>query len=490
MSIQSININSNNIIETQYEQYVQSGGYEEMTHNQIIHLWQNPDYNKQFINYYSLVSKYLRKEKFVIRPSYLQGLKIKTNNEFYEFMIYYINKLTNIIYKSTSQEKKYFFRGEHRKNFNYKVGDTLFYPSFQSITTSISTAYKFSESGSKSEIKLLFVILIDKGFHYKTLTTRLKLYNYKDNITKYVDEKEYLVLTNSYYTITEIITLEVNFFIVKLKLFYQEYYQIENGKLYEQSDLSVSKIETFTEPKIKEFIVNYHQYKKLLTKLSSLSEYEISDKYYSLLSNVNLSNIFVIPIDLISKISQSINTLNIKEKALEIKELGLGYNDGELDKVSNYMEKILSIVMIRNIEYKSVKKMTVYCGHYNLNKFFKKDPFVQYIKKAKNNELQIYNDIIITNLSDNKYLYSDIYNNEYPHTKIKKDSNIKLMYYKYHFKFNLSDVKISVCGTHNYESQNNIILIPNFSMEIINKKKFLNKYNLKCELYEINVKSI
>lgn len=478
----SLIINNDNIIEIQYNN--QFGGYETINNSQVINLWQNPDYNGKFINYYSLVNKYLRREKIKIESDYLDGLKIKTQDEFYDFMIYYTNKLTNIIYKNTSTEKEIFFRGEHRKEFNYKVGDTLFYPTFQSVSASVSTAYKFSEY--ESRIKILFVIQINKGFHYKALTTRLKIYNYARKITKYIDEKEYLLMPNSYYTIVEINMIEQNFLIVKLDLFFQDYYQIDNRELYEQKNL-VNPVKKFNSSIADNFIKKYFQYKKIIEKLNSMEKYKIAKKYYDELIDEERADIFNLPIEQIQLISQTINILNIKEKVKEIKDLGLKFYKKIVSDISKYKESILTIQMIRAIEYNSVNNLSVYIGFNNYDKNFNRPKFVNLVKQNEKNIKFSYERILITNLTDKKFLYSDMYNDEYPHCTLKKKSNSKLIYYKYLFKLNLSNVKICVCSSHYYEYENNIILIPNFSMEIINKTKLLNKYDLEYEYWEINV---
>ena len=101
--------------------------------------------------------------------------------------------------------------------------------------------------------------------------------------------------------------------------------------------------------------------------------------------------------------------------------------------------------------------------------------------------MKILKDQIITHLNSDKYLYSDIYNMDYPSRKLKKNNSAKLVYYKYIIKLELVNTKVCVCSTHRYENDNNVVLIPNLKMKITEIKNLVNKYNLPYTLFKISV---
>jgi hypothetical protein len=477
-----------NIIEKIQEYNIQTGGYDEMPQNQIINLWQNPDYNEQFINFYSLVNKYLRRIEITIKDEWLVGLKLNSKKDFYDFMIYYINKLTNIIYKNISIKTEIFYRGEYRKSFNYKKGDVLFYSTFQSVTKSISTAFKFAQS-TPPDIKILFVIEIPKGFHYKILSTRLKTYDYKQKITYMTDEKEYIVMPNTYYIIVDKFQIYNNVNVIKINLYHQEYYQIENEELYKPKieNQNSYKIKNFNCGELNKFIKKNVKYQKMILILNSMPDYKINKLFYKELNDYNNSNIFNLDMSLINQLITYTNESNIKNNAEEIKVLGLGYYDYQLKNVSKYKKRILRVNILLNTDFKIIKNLTVYAGYYNINDSFKNPDFIEWIKNKKINEEFDYSQILITHLVADKFLYNDIYNGDYPHQKIKKINNTKIMYYKYVVKFYLTNIKICICSTHNFEKDNNIILIPNYKMKIIEKNKKLNKFDLSYIEYKIHL---
>lgn len=477
-----------NIIENIQDYNVQTGGFEEMAQNQIINLWQNPDYNEKFINFYSLVNKYLRGIEFKIKKDWLSALKLNSEIDFYNFMIYYINKLTNVIYKNVSDKKIIFYRGEHRKNFNYLVGDTLFYSTFQSVSESISTAFQFAETDN-SDVKLLFVIEIPEGSHYKVLTTKLKIYDYKEKITYLIDEKEYLVMPNSYYVIVDKFPMYNNVNVVKLRLYYQKYHQIVNKELYRDETIypKAKQFNNFNCGELNNFIKKSVKYQKMISGLKTMKDYQIGKYFYHELTNSNNSNMFNLDIGEINKIVNQMNESNIKDKAEEIKKLGLGYYDDQIKKVSYYKKKILRINIILNTEFKQIDNLIVYGGFYNLDPFFKKPEFIDFIKNKKINEEFEYKQILITNLESDGFLYNDIYNMDYPHKKINKGNNTKLTYYKYIIKFYLSNVKICICSTHYFKNKNDIILIPNYKMTITEINKKINRFELPYIEYKINL---
>jgi hypothetical protein len=339
--------NNIDIIECSTEYNIQSGGYDNLKYNQIIELWQNPDYNNKFLNFYVIVNRYLRGVEIDIKPEWLNILKLHSKMDFTEFMIYYVNKLTNIIYKNPSNKKHNFYRGENRKSFYHEIGDVLFYSTFQSVSSSLSIAYKFAET-HKDLVKLLFVLEVPSGSYYKELTTKLKLYNYKKKITTLIDEKEFLIMPNTYYVITDKFTIYNNINVIKIKMIKQDYYQIENNNLYKQQTIypKSKDIMDFKSLELDKFIKLTQNYKNIINKFNFMILYKLSTQFYNDLNNPNNDNIFNIDMDLINNIVSQINDLNIREKAEEIKRVGLGYYDHEIKKNNDYKKRIDRINLI------------------------------------------------------------------------------------------------------------------------------------------------
>jgi hypothetical protein len=480
--------NNLNIIENQKEYDIQTGGYDELKHNQIIELWQNPDFNSKFLNFYVIVNKYLRGLELEIKPEWLSILKLHSKTDFTEFMIYYVNRLTTIIYKNLSTTKRIFYRGENRKNFYQGIGDVLFYSTFQSVSSSLSVAYKFAESHEKV-IKILFVMEIPEKNHYKELTTKLKLYNYKKKITTIIDEKEYLIMPNSYYVIVDKFNIYNDITIVKLKLIKQDYFQIKNNELYEQQTIIPKQkdYKNFNSSELNNFIKLSQIYKKMIDKLNSLNLYKIDITFYQEIYDSNNNNLFNLDMELINNIVSQIDDLNIRKKAEEIKNIGLGYYNNQIKKITEYKKHIDRINLIVKTDFNSIKYLEVYAGYYNINTAFKIPEFIEFLKKQKFNQEFEYSKILITNLESNKFLYNDIYNADYPRKKLKNNNNTKQIYYKYLIKFELFNTKICVCSEHFYENDNNVILIPNFKMKITEIKDLYNKFELPYILYKISV---
>jgi len=486
--------NTLNIIEYQKEYNFQTGGYDELANNQIIELWQTPDFNEKFINFYTLVNKYLRGVEINVNEKMLKILKLNSKKDFFDFIVYYINKLTNIIYKNPSSKTEIFFRGEFRKNFSYEIGNVLFYSTFQAVSQSISTAFKFSQGTSK-DINLLFVIEIPKGYNYKILTTKMKIYNYKEKIINYIDEKEILIMPNSYYIIVDKFNIYNNTNVIKLRLIHQEYYQITNNELYKEDNFipdykTLKNNKNFSSKELTNFINFSKKYKKMIDFLNSLDAYKTSTKFYGILNEPNLNNLFNIDIDEVLKKVSLINDYNFKEIANEIKIIGIGYYTHHLTKINEYKERINTIKLLINIDYNAINKLTAYAGFYNYDKSFKIPNFIDFLKKQKINEEFIYDKIIKTRYTSDIYLYDDIYNMDKPNNKIKKNNKTSLLYYKYLIKFNIYHTKICVCNIHEYKNDDNIILIPNFKMKIVNIQKLINKYNLEYYYYEIDLTNI
>jgi hypothetical protein len=481
-----ISCSKKNIICNQEDENIQNGGYEEIKNNKIIELWQNPDFNDEFINFYLLVNRYLRGLQIEIKDKWLKILKLNSTQDFYDFMIYYINKLTNIIHKNISTKKRIFYRGEFRKNFNYHIGDTIFYSTFQSVSSSISTAFKFSQ-GSKNDINLLFVIEIPENFCYKELNTKLKLYNYKEKVTEYIDEKEFLIMPNSYYVIVDKFIIYNNTNAIKMRMYHQDFHKIENKELYKEKYLLINKKDTknFQSSELNNFVSLTKKYQKNIDYLNSLNSYKIFYKFYDILQNPNLDNLFNLNMIDIEKKLLEIDVTNIKEIAEEIKKLGIGYLEYEIRNLKKYEEKINNIKLILNTQFNIINKLTVYSGYYNYNNLFKTPDFIELLNRKKINEEFEYNKILVGHNTIDKYLYKDIYNQDPPNNKIKKNNKTSLLYYKYLIKYEAINVKLCVSDIHEYKNDDYIILIPNFKMKIIKNKKILNDYKLPCIYYEI-----
>ena len=486
--------NSLNIIEYQKEYNFQTGGYDELKNNQIIELWQTPDFNQKFINFYTLVNKYLRGVEINVNEKMLKILKLNSKKDFFDFMVYYINKLTNIIYKNPSSKTEIFFRGEFRKNFNYEIGNVLFYSPLLAVSHSISTAFNFSQGTSK-DINLLFVIQIPNGYNYKMLTTKMKIYNYKEKTTQCIDEKEILIMPNSYYIIVDKFNIYNNTNVIKIRLMHQEYYQLTNNELYKEDNYipdykTLKNNKNFSSKELTNFINLSKKYKKMIDFLNSLDAYKTSMEFYGILNDPNLNNLFNIDIDEVLKKVSLINDYNFKEIINEIKIIGIGYYSYHLTNINKYKERINTIKLLIDIDYNTINKQTVYAGFYNYDKSFKIPKFIDFLKKQKINVEFIYDKILRTRYNSDIYLYDDIYNMDKPNNKIKKNNKTSLLYYKYLVKFNIYHTKICVCNIHEYKNDDNIILIPNFKMKIGNIQKLINKYNLDYYYYEIDLTNI
>jgi hypothetical protein len=450
----------------------------------MINLWQNPDYNEKYINFYSIVNQYLLGKNINVNKNWLIALELQNEIDFFNFIVYYINKLTKIIHKNPSVKKQIFFRGEYRETFNYNVNDIVFYSTFQSLTTSLTTAFKFTETFNEKHQTLLFVLELNVGSYYKKLNTKLKYHNYKDKITQIIDENEFLLMANSYYQIVDK-QYYGKLIIVKMKLCYQDFHQIVNGQLYKKLDIVKSKnITNFNCPDLNIFLKKNIVYQEIILKLVSLKKHNIGVNYYYVLIDPYLSNIFTLDIEAIMNLYNSINEYNFNEIKEEIKTLGIGYYDYQT--IEEYKHTILTINMLIGSVYIPVDKLTVYSGFKNIDAQYKKDIFIQSIEKIKLNEIFQYDDILISYLSQTPYLYDDIYN-DIPTQQVVKNNKYTKIYYKYLIQFNLSNVKICTCSEHNLYLQNQIILIPSNKMKIVNKSYSTNKFNLSIVYYEIDV---
>jgi hypothetical protein len=471
----------------QIKEIIQKGGFEELKYSQVIDLWQNPHYKDKFINFYAIVNVFLRGFPLDIKYNWLQILNLQSKNEFMNFIIYYVNKLTNIIYKNVSTTKNIFFRGEARKYFNYKIGDTIFFSTFQSVSSSISIAYEFANS--KKHLNILFVMEIPSGYYYKELNTHLKFHNNHKNITTYIDEQEFLIMPNSYYIIVDIFTIYNNVSVVKLRMFKQDYFQIQFNKMYEPLNYTpkTKDYSNFNSHIIKNFIKKTEDYKKMIDSLISLENYNISQDLYKELNDCHNNDLFNLDTFLIRETLEKIDDYNIKDIAEEIRKYGLGYYTRQIKTKDIYKERIEKIIMLKNMKFNSINYLPVFVGFYNIDKDFQIPQFIQFLKKQNINQEFIYSKIIITQLKPDKFLYDDIYNDDYPRKKIKYNNKTKIMYYKHLIKFKLNNTPICVCDTHKIERQNNVILIPNFKMKLIKKTKLFNKYDLPYILYEISI---
>ncbi|AYV80169.1 MAG: hypothetical protein Gaeavirus13_11 [Gaeavirus sp.] len=473
--------NNNNYIPIYKE--TQSGGFKNHTHHEIISLWQNPEYDNKYLNFYNLVNLFLRKKPIKIKKHYLESLNVINKDELRDFIIYYINRLSKIINNNISTNTIILFRGEHRLTFNQQIGDVLFFPTFQSASTSISTAYQFSHT-SKNETQLLFVIQIPDKFRYKKIRTKLKLHDKTNKITTTLDEKEYIILPNSYYIITDKQIIYKDVHVIKMKLFFQDYHIITNNVLYKQQEIYPKNKQNFDSPVLNDFKILTHYYKRMIYLLNKLDAYSVPTQIFEILQNESHQNIFQLDLTPISSFRELITQDNLKNYAQQIANIGIGL---EITNIEKYKKKLSALSKIPNYQFKTIESITLYAGFTNVDYLLKEREFISIIKKHK---IINYNKIIITSLIPNEYLYDDIYHDEHPHKKIRRDDaprSEKLYYYKYIIEINVTNTKICICKEHVYDWQNNILLIPNFDIVVKSKEHKKNKFGLPYILYKIDL---
>jgi hypothetical protein len=486
-----IKYKSNHIIFSQFDN-IMKGGFLKLKDNKVIELWQNPYFSDNFVNFYLFVNEFLRgRISNQLEKKFLKLFKLNTESEFIDFLIYFVNKLTNIIYKNVSTKTKYFYRGEIRKEFNHNIGDTIFYPTFQSVTKSISTAHNFTFTDV--QIKLLFVIEIPKGFHYKKLDTKLTIYDKKTNITKFFDEKEYLIMPNSYYIIIDKFIIYKNIHIIKLVMVHQDYHTITNDDFYIYKNISanINDYKNFNTDLLTNFIKLSKEHEKNVLYLNTniFEDFVINYVFYDILKMPAMNNMFKLDMQQIHYELSKLDDSNIKEIYENIKNLGVGYYDFELKEIDKYKSKIMAIDFILKTNFNLIKKLTVFCGYKNYTDTYSVPKFIKFLKKQKLNEEFTYSKILQTETSLDYYLYNSIFNHDYPVYNIKKDNQTELLYYKYLIQFNLKNTKICVNNLHDYETDDFIILIPNFKMKIINIQNISNRFGMNCEYFTIDVSS-
>jgi len=470
---------------------------DDYSNEEIIGLWQNPDYNKKYLDLYKLVNMYLLNKEFKIKQEYLDAIKVNSNEEFYDFLNYYINKLSNIIAKNISDKDIILYRGEARHEFNYGIGDVIFYPTFHSASSSISVAYKFAECWNieidKPCVKILYVFDLPAKSYYKKLDTLLQTYNYDHNITYLIDEKEYLIIPNSYYVIVDKQIIYNNVIVIKMKLIFQDIKK-DNKDFKSYVPLKLiptnEQLDYFTDKKLDHFKQLTENYSDMVNIILSMSEYNVSIDIYDILYLEKYSNLFNLDIKQIYKLSKDINEINIKNIAKRIRKLGIEYTNYELSNSKNYIKKIDTMYNIISYNFKIINDINLYVGFNNINRLFEEDTFIKKISKLNTNDRLIWDQILVTQLIPSKYYYNDIYNDDYPRMNIIKDNKKVLRYYSHVIEFVIDKAKICICNNHYHDFENNIIIIPKNNCILLSKEIKYNKFNLQYNYYKISLSYI
>ncbi len=430
----------------------------------IISLWQNPYYKDVLFNIYKIVNNFLRTGEIKINQSKLNKLDIKIDF-FEEFLIKYINKITNILYKD-EQDNIIVYRGENRETFEINSNDILLYKNFHSTSNNISLAYNFSLSKTKPNNKRLILVLkIPKGFYYKKLDKPVKYINDKDQIIEYHDEFEYLVPPNSYYQVTKVINLTERVILIKAVMIRQEKYIFSSIKdKYIEKAPVIRKVKDFTDKNSEEFIEEFYNYYRSLSILNKLDKYQIRHKIFSLIKKSYQNLIF----------THDVNNLG---ELIELFENDFNEDTDILNK---------SITNVRNIpqEIFSISKIKVYAGIYNINWKFNTPKI---IKMFDENKTGIYNQIIVAKIIPDCFYYDCVVNNMYPTTSLEKDRHKELVYTKYILELELNNVKILVSKEPEFYYETSILLLPFFKYELTQVVKTKNKFNLPLSIYKIKL---
>lgn len=449
-----------------------------MKNKEIFDLWQNPYHNNVLINFYNIVNSYLRKElnENDITKDILNSFNIKTYNEFIIFLNTYIKNLKNIIYKNKNTHYTILYRGEHRKKFNFNKNDIIVYNNFHSTTDNIYIAYGFSQNLNDNFQRILFIIYYPKNSVFKKLYNKMTVYNDTENITETINENEYLIPPNSYYQILHIEKIYNNVIVVKMQLLLQD--KNNNEFILQPKNLKIFNDKNFIE--LKKLSVNY---KNEIKQLTNFKKYTIHNDLYELLFDENNNNVLLLDLNKIIKNIDSIDDKNIKTILNNIKKLGIGYYDYDLVNPKNYIKKIKTIKLLKNIEFNKFTGI-LYSGFFNVDNVLQKYEFIQIIE---NNNSGIFDKIIKTKINDSYYLYDDLHNNIFPTGTLQKNNKKITQYFKYVIKFIVKNIEIVVCKNIEHFYQSFILLVSKFNFNILSKKKFKNKFNFNCIFYEIEI---
>jgi hypothetical protein len=434
-----------------------------ITIKQILKLWQEPEYNGVVVNLYEFVNNWLRGEPIDVTDDVLRAFSFENKERFIEFLKLYSSKLYRYILKHRSTEYKVFYRGEHRKDYDGQIGDEIFYKNFHSASKDICLAFGMS-SNIENHKRIMFVIYLPIGSSFLELKTKMITYNKKDNIKEIHNENEIILPMNSKYII------------------------INKEKL---GDVSVYKItptgEYFKDDKYDIFKENFKKYWKIINKLRTLKRYFINENLFDLLSDSNIDELFNKP-DNINKMINICEKIkpedDIKYIAESLKELGIGYYDHELKYRDYYLSKVCSIKYLPQTKFKFYNGI-VYVGYLNFNKLLQKYKFIEYLE---NNKTDIYNNILIGQLTDDLFAYNSIGRCKSTQ-ELERDNKKILIYYKYICRINLKKIKIGVCekiNSNNFDFyQTYVLILPAFKITIDKIKKMRNKYGNRIIYYDL-----
>ncbi len=462
----------------------------------IIKLWQNPYYKNVLLNIFSVVNYYLWNNKLRIEKSLFESLNKEfgmSTIDFEKFVINYINSLTKILYK-TPQESIILYRGESRSILpDFKKGDIMLYKNFHSTSDNISFAYNFSLITSSSKYKLLLVLKIPSGYHYRKLNKSLEFTNSKLKITEYYDEFEYLIPPNSYYRVVSVTKLSENTFVIKGLMVLQEKHLIE-GTEYRSKELPLERTKDFKDTNYDKFVKEYKNYEKSLESLKKLYEFQINQTVYSILSRSNNEDIFKLDLDFIQEKSKLITEETYQDVLTELERVGFIITENKSKNKSQSKSQIdLTIKKLRNLAFfdfnsiQRVEKLKVYTGYDNYLLNLQVHSLISQFEKS---DVGTINLTIKTNIIPDCYYYNCVTNDMYPRVSIKKNGKKTLIYKKHIIEFYLKNVKIVTSDQIVSRNDSYILLIPNFEYKIIEKIHGKNKFGLKIIQYKIELVGI
>ena len=468
-----------------------------LTDNEIIKLWQNSVYTKSkkfMFNLYKVVNEYLMNKKLDENSEIIiHAIKFFKNDvdKFKKFIIEYINKLLNVIYKNINKidEKIILYRGEYRKTFNHKINDILIYNTFHSTTTQIEIAYKFSETFDTNNKKIIFCIKYKNGSYCKKIKNNFVTYNQINKNYVEFREFEYLIPPNSYYCITDINKYKTDIYFVKMKLVEQEYMHLFVDKFYENKTTKTN-CKNFIDNKIQIFVDKLIINKKEKTNLTKMKSYHINKYLYLFLfNNLNIFNVEYgkmkdVVSDLIYKkydVKNNKKILNICDELTKNDIYICHKSDNFIDK--QYYETIkndaLALLKLNKTKFNRTS-IELYCGYFNIDYSMKVYDFIKLINSKKSG---YYNKILISNISLNYYLYNCPLSFE-PTTSIKSKDKTINMYYQHIILLKLKNIKIGICDDTNYRE---ILILPPFNFLVNKKVKSKNKFNKTIYYYNIEL---
>ncbi len=441
----------------------------------IISLWQNPYYSDVLLNMYKIVNNFLIKREIKVSKTKFEKLDIDMNF-FKDFLIKYINSITNILYKSP-KKSIIVYRGENRESFDVKENDILFYKNFHSTSYNISTSFNFSINIVKPEnLRIVLALEIPDGFYYEKLNKPVEYYNKKYDIKEFYDEYEYLIPPNSYYQITKIIKLSNRLVLVKAVLIRQEKYIFAGPEdYYIPTQPKVKKINDFPDKNINTFVLQFKRYEKTLLVLENMKEYQIPHKLYLFIKKYQKNIIVKKEIDELNELIELIESINENI----INELG---QDDDFNNDTNSIRKI----NIRNLslDIKKISDIKVYTGIDNINFKLEKMKISNIFKDKKTG---ILDKVIVSKLIPDCYYYDCVINDMFPRTSILKNKKKITIYTKFILELELINVRILITQNPELYYDTTVLLIPRFEYKVVKVVKSKNKYNLPIYIVKVRL---